>query len=51
MIIGDYITRRAQLTPDKIALVDTLHEQQPITYRDWAVRSYADSRTLSWRAP
>ena len=22
-----------------------------VTYRDWAVRSYADSRTLSWRAP
>ena len=45
MIIGDYITRRAQLTPDKIALVDTLHEQQPITYRDWAARI---NSTANW---
>ncbi len=38
MIIGDYLTRRAQLTPDKIALVDTLNQRQPRTYRDWAAR-------------
>jgi fatty-acyl-CoA synthase len=36
MIIGDYVTRRAQLAPDKIALIDTLNGDREILYREWA---------------
>lgn len=35
MFIGDWLARRAMLTPDKVALVDTLHDGRPITYREW----------------
>jgi fatty-acyl-CoA synthase len=34
MYIGDWLARREQLTPHKIALIDTLHGGRPITYRD-----------------
>jgi len=34
MIVGDWIGRRAQLTPNKVALVDTLNGHRPITYRE-----------------
>ena len=37
MIFGDWLGRRAQLTPNKIALVDTLHDHRPITYREWSL--------------
>jgi fatty-acyl-CoA synthase len=36
MIVGDWIGRRAQLTPNKVALVDTLNGNRPITYREWS---------------
>ncbi len=35
MFIGDWLARRAQLTPNKIALIDTLNGNRAITYRDW----------------
>ena len=35
MYIGDWLARREMLTPDKVALVDTLHASQNITYRQW----------------
>lgn len=35
MHIGDWLSRRANLTPHKIALVDSLHEDRQITYRQW----------------
>ncbi len=35
MYIGDWLGRREMLTPDKVALVDTLHAGQNITYRQW----------------
>ncbi len=35
MLTGDWLARRAQLSPDKVALIDTLHDQQAITYRAW----------------
>ena len=32
----DWLARRASLTPDRVALVDTLHQERPIiTYRAW----------------
>lgn len=36
MIVGDWIGRRAQLTPDKVALIDTLNGNREITYRQWS---------------
>lgn len=35
MFIGDWLARRAMLTPDKVALIDTLNGGRPITYREW----------------
>ncbi len=35
MYIGDWLARREMLTPDRVALVDTLHANRPITYREW----------------
>ncbi len=35
MPIGDWLVRREMLTPNKIALVDSLHDNQAITYREW----------------
>jgi len=31
----DWLQKRAQLTPNKIALVDTLHDNRAITYSEW----------------
>jgi fatty-acyl-CoA synthase len=36
MFSGDLVGRRAQLAPDKVALVDTLNENEPITYGRWS---------------
>ena len=35
MYIGDWLQRRAQLTPEKIALIDMLNNQRPITFCEW----------------
>ena len=35
MIVGDWLGRRAQYTPDKVALIDTLNANRQITYRQW----------------
>ncbi|OGO40128.1 MAG: long-chain fatty acid--CoA ligase [Chloroflexi bacterium RBG_16_56_8] len=35
MFIGDWLARREMLTPNKIALVDTLRDHRKITYREW----------------
>ncbi len=35
MYIGDWLARREMLTPNKIALVDTLNGNRRITYREW----------------
>ncbi len=35
MYINNWLTRREMLTPDKVALIDTLHDKQRITYRQW----------------
>ncbi|MGH2541803.1 MAG: acyl-CoA synthetase [Ardenticatenaceae bacterium] len=35
MVIGDWLARRAMLTPNKVALVDTLDEGRQVTYREW----------------
>ncbi len=35
MIVGDWLARREMLTPNRIALVDMLHANRRITYREW----------------
>ena len=35
MFLGDWLGRRAWLTPDKVALVDAANGNRPITYRQW----------------
>ena len=35
MLIGDWLGRRAMLSPDKVALIDTIRGGQAITYRMW----------------
>ncbi|MFN2152372.1 MAG: AMP-binding protein, partial [Anaerolineales bacterium] len=35
MFIGDWLARRAMLTPHKVALIDTLNGDREITYQDW----------------
>ncbi len=35
MVIGDWLARREMLTPNKVALIDTSRDYQPITYREW----------------
>ena len=36
MIIGDWIGRRAELTPEKVTLINTLNGNRTITYREWS---------------
>lgn len=45
MLVGDWLGRRARLTPDKVALIDTLHDDQAITYAEWDA---AANRTAHW---
>jgi hypothetical protein len=35
MYIGDWLARRAMLSPSKIALIDATDGGRPITYREW----------------
>jgi len=35
MLIGDWVGRRAMLSPDKVALIDAIHGGAAITYRTW----------------
>ena len=39
MFFGDWLQRRASLSPNKVALVDALHDDQPITYEGWNRRA------------
>ncbi len=49
MIVGDWIGRRAQLTPGKVALVDTLNGNRRITYREWSRAVNRTARFLQER--
>jgi len=46
MYIGDWLARREQLTPHKIALIDAMHGGRPITYRDWNRAANRTARLL-----
>lgn len=39
MFFGDWLQRRASLSPNKVALIDALHDDQPITYQGWNRRA------------
>ncbi len=39
MFFGDWLHRRASLSPNKVALIDALHGNQPITYQEWNRRA------------
>ena len=39
MFFGDWLQRREMLSPNKIALIDAVNDDQPITYRDWNQRT------------
>ncbi len=45
MYIGDWLARREMLTPNKVALIDTLHDNLKITYREW---NRAANRTANY---
>jgi fatty-acyl-CoA synthase len=46
MIVGNWIGRRAQLTPDKVALIDTLNDNRHITYQAWSASVNRTARYL-----
>lgn len=39
MFYGDWLYRREQLSRDKVALVDAMNQNQPITYLEWNLRA------------
>jgi fatty-acyl-CoA synthase len=45
VLTGDLLGRRARLTPDKVALIDSLNENRAITYAEW---SQQVNRTANW---
>ncbi len=49
MIVGDWVGRRALLTPNKVALIDTLNGNRPITYREWSRTVNRTARFLQER--
>ncbi len=44
-MIIDWLGRRELLTPNKVALVDTLHGNRRITYREW---NHSANRTANF---
>ena len=45
MYIGDWLARREMLTPNKLALVDTLNGNRRVTFREW---NHAANRTANF---
>lgn len=45
MILGNLVGRRARLTPDKVAIIDTLNQDHPLTYAAWAAQI---NQTAHW---
>ena len=46
MIAGDWLARRAALTPERVALIDTLGGNRRISYRDWNAAANRTARLL-----
>jgi fatty-acyl-CoA synthase len=47
--VSDWLERRAQLSPNKTALIDTLNENRAITYRQWNAQANQTARFLQER--
>lgn len=45
----DWLARRAQLSPQKVALIDTLHQNRAITYRHWNAQANRTAHFLRER--
>jgi len=39
VFFGDWLQRRETLSPNKVALIDAINDNQPITYREWNQRA------------
>jgi fatty-acyl-CoA synthase len=39
MFFGDWLQRRAMLSPNKVALLDAINSNQPITFVEWNCRA------------
>lgn len=39
MFFGDWLLRREMLSPNKVALIDAINDNRPITYREWNQRA------------
>jgi fatty-acyl-CoA synthase len=39
MFFGDWLQRREMLSPNKVALIDPINDNEPITYREWNQRA------------
>ncbi len=35
MFFGDWLQRRERLSPNKVALIDTINNDQALSYRQW----------------
>lgn len=46
MYLGDWLGRRARLSPHKVALIDTLNDGRAITYRAWNQAANRTARLL-----
>ncbi|EYF06607.1 acyl-CoA synthetase [Chondromyces apiculatus] len=46
MLFGDWLGRRAQLSPGRLALIDTLRGETAITYRDWNLQTNRTAHLL-----
>ncbi len=46
MYIGDWLARREQLTPHKVALIDATRGGRPMSYRDWNRAANRTARLL-----
>ena len=46
MFLGDWLGRRAWLTPDKVALVDTANGSRTVTYRQWNQAAHRSAELL-----
>jgi fatty-acyl-CoA synthase len=45
-IVHDWLTRRAQLSPDRLALIDAIRGGRRITFREWSAATWRTARLL-----
>jgi fatty-acyl-CoA synthase len=45
-IVHDWLARRAQLSPDRVALIDAIQDERRITFREWNASAHRTARLL-----